>query len=57
MFVLKVEDNTIHRVPIKEGVRKDSLVEIFGDLSERDKVVVKGSEELIEGMKINANKK
>lgn len=53
MFVLKVENNTIHRIPVRDGVRKDSLIEIFGGLSEHDKVVVKGSEELREGMKIN----
>lgn len=52
MFLLKVQNDTIRRVAVKQGVRKDGLTEVHGDLKDNDIVVVKGSEELREGAKV-----
>lgn len=52
MFVLKVQNDTIERVFVKQGVTKDGLTEVYGDLEENEVIVLKGSEELREGAKI-----
>jgi len=52
MFVLKVQNNTIRRVAVKQGVRKDGQTEVFGNLKADDIIAVKGSEELREGTKV-----
>jgi membrane fusion protein, multidrug efflux system len=55
VFVLKVEQGIIRRVQVEEGIRQDTLTEVFGSLQENDQIVVKGSEELREGTKIRVN--
>lgn len=52
MFVLRIENNTVHRVVVKEGVRNENLTEVFGDLEEQDIIVLNGSEEMPEGSKV-----
>ena len=52
MFVLKIENDTIHRIQVKEGVKNGTYTEVFGDLTENDLIVLKGSEEIREGSKI-----
>ena len=54
-FVLKVEDGTLQRVMIEESIRQDGLMEVFGPLKEGELIVVKGSEELREGSKVEIN--
>ena len=54
-FVLKVDDGNIQRVIVEEGVRQNELIEIYGPLQEGELVVVKGSEELREGSKVQVN--
>lgn len=49
VFVLTVTDNEVRRVAVKEGIRLDSLTEVFGDLSAQDRVIRKPSEEIKEG--------
>lgn len=51
-FVLKIDDNVVKKIPVKEGVKKDRRVEVFGTLKENDLVVANASEELKEGTKI-----
>ncbi len=51
-FVLTLNDKVVRRIPVKEGIRSDSLTEIFGNLSQQDHIILKPSEEIKEG-KIN----
>lgn len=53
VFILKVRGRKIIRVPVTEGIRKDSLQEVFGEVSPADPVVKKGTEELEEGTLIH----
>lgn len=48
-FVVKVEGDSVHHVPVKTGIRQNQKIEVFGDLEEGDLVAEKGSEELREG--------
>lgn len=48
-FIMTLTNNEIKRVLVKEGVRLDSLVEVFGDINEQAQVLKKPSEELKEG--------
>ena len=54
-FVLVVENNTVKKVDVREGIRKDSLQEIFGPLTRTDQVIKKGNEELLNGSKVKIN--
>ena len=47
-FLLKVNQDRLQRVPITEGLRRDTLQEVFGAISPGDLVVIKGNEELPE---------
>lgn len=51
-YVIKVDNQTIHHVPVEVGIRQDSLIEVFGALQEGDQVAVKGSGELRDGMSV-----
>lgn len=53
VFVVKIEDQVVQRVPVETGIRQDALIEVFGNLQEGDLIAVKGSEELREGMKVS----
>lgn len=48
-YVMTLNDNEIRRIPIKEGVRLDTLTEVFGNLSADDHIILKPSEEIKEG--------
>lgn len=48
IFVLKVQNDQIHRIPVSEGIRQDSLLEVFGEIAPGDLIVQKGTEELAE---------
>jgi membrane fusion protein, multidrug efflux system len=52
VFVVKNEANKTKRVPVQIGVTKDTLVEVFGNLNVGDQILLKGSEEIKEGTKI-----
>lgn len=51
-YVMSLNDSEIKRIPIKEGIRLDTLTEVFGNLSTEDNIILKPSEEIKEG-KIN----
>lgn len=51
-FVLRIKNDSVQRVAVKEGVRNENLTEVFGDLEEQDIIALKGSEELREGTKV-----
>src|SRR5690606_33546196 len=49
-YILTLNDNEIKRISIKEGIRLDTLTEVFGDLSPEDNIILKPSEEIKEGV-------
>lgn len=49
VFINKVENNIVKRIPVTEGIAKGNLREIFGDITTTDQIVKKASEELPEG--------
>lgn len=53
IFVIKNKNNTTTRVQVQTGIAKDSVMEIFGDLESGDRVLLKGSDEVKEGMQID----
>lgn len=54
-FVLKSTNNIARRVPVEVGIVKDTIVEVFGNLQRGDTVLLKGSEEVKDGTKIDLN--
>lgn len=46
LFVLTKNQDNIQRVPVKEGVRLDTLTEVFGNLKEGDLIVQKPTEQM-----------
>jgi membrane fusion protein (multidrug efflux system) len=52
IFVIKIENARVRRIPASTGIRKGDLQEVFAELTVDDQVAKVGSEELIEGDKI-----
>lgn len=48
-FVLTLKNNEIKRIAIMEGIRLDTLTEVFGNLSPEDNIILKPSEEIKDG--------
>jgi HlyD family secretion protein len=53
-FVFRVEDNRLHRVPIKVGIANPTMIEILSGLSEGDIVALPGEVSLKENLRIKA---
>lgn len=53
VFVLAVTDGRVQRLPVTEGIRKGKLQEVFADLQPETMMVLNGTEELEEGIKVN----
>ncbi|PPK99242.1 RND family efflux transporter, MFP subunit [Parapedobacter indicus] len=45
-YVMTLNDQEIRRIPVKEGIRLDTLTEVFGNLSPEDHILLKPSEEI-----------
>lgn len=45
-YILTLNDHEIKRIPVQEGIRLDSLTEVFGNLSPENNVILKPSEEI-----------
>lgn len=56
IFILKLNNGVVQRVPVIESSRKDSFIEVFGDITTEDKLIKKGSEELEEGTTVTIKK-
>ncbi|WP_088302833.1 efflux RND transporter periplasmic adaptor subunit [Pedobacter sp. AJM] len=54
LFVLKVVDGKMVKIAVKKGREADDRVELFGNLSEGDKLVAEPTEEMHEGMPIKS---
>lgn len=48
-YVLTLNNNKVNRIAVKEGIRLDSLTEVFGKLNPNDNIILKPSEEIKEG--------
>ncbi|MDX3913904.1 MAG: efflux RND transporter periplasmic adaptor subunit [Pseudosphingobacterium sp.] len=48
-FVMTLNNKEIKRITVKEGIRLDSITEVFGNLSPQDSIILKPSEEIKEG--------
>ena len=48
-YVLTFNNNHIRRIPIKEGIRLDNKIEVFGDFNEGDQVILRPTERMQEG--------
>lgn len=46
---MTLNEKKMLRIDVKEGIRLDSLTEVFGDLSPNDNILLKPSEEIKEG--------
>ena len=53
-YVDRVRDGAVEIIPLRRGVAKGNLLEVFGPLEEGDFVLVRGSEELREGSRVVA---
>lgn len=49
VFVLELKQNKITRIPIKEGIKLDSISEIFAQISPQDSLIKQPTEEMQEG--------
>ena len=49
IFVLTLKNDEIKRIKVNEGIRMESLTEVFGDFSPEDNILLKPSEEIKEG--------
>lgn len=54
-FVFIISEGEIKKIAVKEGIRRDSLTEVFGQLKQEDMILVNPSEETKEG-RINSTK-
>lgn len=53
VFVVRITNGIIERVPVVTGSQLNGKIEVYGDLSVTDKIAKTGSEELVEGQKTN----
>lgn len=52
-FVIRVKDGVAEWVDVKPGVPVDDLIEVFGNVVAGDQVVIRGTDELRAGAKVN----
>ncbi len=48
-YIMTLYNHEIKRIPVQEGIRLDTLTEVFGNVSPNDHVLLKPSEEIKEG--------
>ncbi|HZW77733.1 MAG TPA: efflux RND transporter periplasmic adaptor subunit, partial [Flavobacteriaceae bacterium] len=46
LFVLTKNGDRIERIPVREGIRLDTLIEVFGSLKESDMIVERPTEQM-----------
>lgn len=49
MYIIRKENGKAKFIPVKKGRIMNDTIEVFGDLSEGDQIIKKGSEEIVEG--------
>src|SRR5262249_57177884 len=53
MFVIRVKNGSAEWVDVKKGAAKGDLVEVLGPLHEGDTVLLRGTDEVREGARLN----
>jgi membrane fusion protein (multidrug efflux system) len=53
-FVLHVRQNKVEWVDVKTGARVDNMIEVFGDLQDKDEVVSRGTDQLRPGTEVSS---
>jgi RND family efflux transporter MFP subunit len=53
-FVIRVDNGVAHWVNVSRGARVGDLIEVFGALKDGDTIVRRGTDEIREGSKVNA---
>ncbi|EFK56694.1 efflux RND transporter periplasmic adaptor subunit [Sphingobacterium spiritivorum] len=48
-YILTLNNDEVKRIAVHEGIRLDTLTEVFGNLDPEDKIIIKPSEEIKEG--------
>ncbi|MGY5253742.1 efflux RND transporter periplasmic adaptor subunit [Sphingobacterium spiritivorum] len=48
-YILTLNNDEVKRIAVHEGIRLDTLTEVFGNLDPEDKIIIKPSEEIMEG--------
>jgi RND family efflux transporter MFP subunit len=54
-FVVRIENGTVEWITVKKGNLAGGLTEVFGDLHAGDQVAVRGTDELRQGMHVQAS--
>nr|WP_315026577.1 efflux RND transporter periplasmic adaptor subunit [uncultured Chryseobacterium sp.] len=49
IYIIKNEKGKTQFIPVKKGRILNDMIEVFGELSEGDKIIKKGNEEILEG--------
>lgn len=49
IYVLTMNNDEVKRIAVKEGIRLDTLTEVYGNIAPEDKIILKPSEEIKEG--------
>lgn len=52
VFVVKVIDGKANRIPVSKGIEANNYIEVFGELSERDTLLMKATDEIKEGSEV-----
>jgi RND family efflux transporter MFP subunit len=52
-FVIRVRNGRTEWVDVKTGVRVENLVEVFGDLKEKDQIAIRGTDQLRPGTAVS----
>ncbi|MGJ1261910.1 efflux RND transporter periplasmic adaptor subunit [Sphingobacterium spiritivorum] len=57
-YILTLNNDEVKRIAVHEGIRLDTLTEVFGNLDPQDKIIIKPSEEIKEGriIKLDSSK-
>jgi membrane fusion protein (multidrug efflux system) len=54
VFVIRIRDGKAEWVDVKTGATSGNLIEVFGNLKERDQVALRGTDELRPGTPVTA---
>lgn len=49
LYILTLNNNSIRRIPVKEGIRLEEKIEVFGDFKKEDQVIIRPTEQIAEG--------
>ena len=56
IYVIRIENSLTKNIPVTKGRALADQVEVFGELNEEDKILMKATEEILEGTNIKKQK-